>query len=129
MRRVGLINYLQGMGHGAAEHTWESMSGLFQLEANARSIRLSLRQSSLAGDTLGGTRAAIDDVEVLVFEALDWAEYYRDLYLQSHPTTNEGPWRPDRFSHLLSPYIPACIRHTLVPRCWAPISNLLISPG
>ena len=87
----GILNYLQGqnMRHTAVTKTWQTMSGIFQLEANAAEITLFLRQASASGDPPDGTRATFDDLELLLFDTQADAESYRDAYITDHPEVFE----------------------------------------
>ena len=86
-----IINYLQGqnMRHTANARWWQTMDGIFQLDANAHKIRFFLQQASQASDPADGTRAQIDDVGLLIFDTLAEAEEYRDYYRTTHPLAFE----------------------------------------
>lgn len=87
-----IVSYLQGqnMRHDAAARTWETMDGIFQLDAAAHEIRLFLMQAHGAGDPPDGTRAVVDDVALMLFDTLAEAQDYRDYYLQNHPAVFES---------------------------------------
>ena len=86
-----IINYLQGqnMRHTAGTRMWQTMDGIFQIDANADKIRFFLRQASQVGDPLDGTQATFDDVGLVIFDTLAEAEEYRDYYTTTHPVVFE----------------------------------------
>ena len=92
MNASGSINaYLQGqnMRHTAGTRRWQTMNGIFQLTSNAHKIRFFMRQASQSGDPNDGTRAAFDDLGLVIFDTLAEAQEYRDHYALQHPVVVE----------------------------------------
>lgn len=88
-----IINHLQdqNMYHTATEKTWQTMSGIYQINVDAAKIRLFLRQkTSNAYPKPDGTKAVFDDLELLVFDTEAEAIAYENTYTSDHPEVYEG---------------------------------------
>jgi len=85
-----ILNYLQGqkMLHTASSRTWQTISGIFQLQSNASIIRFFLQQAEMGGDPSDGTQAVFDDLELRLFDTMQEAEIYKSMYEKNHPELN-----------------------------------------
>lgn len=88
-----ILNYLQGqkMRHTSSSTTWQTISGIFQLQPTASTINLFLQQAEMGGDPSDGTQAVFDDIELRLFDTMKEAEAYRKMYERSHPELNTSP--------------------------------------
>lgn len=86
-----IINHLQdqNMWHTATEKTWQTMSGIYQINVDAAKIRLFLFQAFNAYPELAGTKAVFDDLELLVFDTEAEAIAYENTYTSDHPEVYE----------------------------------------
>ncbi|MEA1867913.1 MAG: FG-GAP repeat protein [Thermodesulfobacteriota bacterium] len=87
-----IVDYLQGqnMRHTATEKTWQTMSGIYQINVDTAKIRLFLNQASHAYQEPDGTKAAFNDLELLVFDTEAEAIAYENTYTSNHPEVYEG---------------------------------------
>jgi hypothetical protein len=81
----GTISYLQGMIHSASGEYWQTVYGIFELDATATRIWLQPGQGYGGGDDPDGTRGVLDDLEMALFDSLAEAQAYADTYASAHP--------------------------------------------
>jgi len=86
---AGLSLQGQNLLHTEDENTWQTMWGIFELDAAISTINFQAAQAYQIGDDPDGTRAVFDDLELVIFETQAAAEAYRDLYIVDHPVTYE----------------------------------------
>ena len=76
--------------HDADAKTWQPLGDLFQVEQGVVGIDFSLAQAADPKDPPDGTRAAFDDLEILLFEDESAAVEYRKRYVEEHPKEFEN---------------------------------------
>jgi hypothetical protein len=81
------LDSFQGMIHNADAPKWQTVSGIFQLNAAAYQLYFDLGQGYGGGDDPDGKRGAFDDVGLYVFSTQQEAQAFRDAYAVSHPVS------------------------------------------